>query len=244
MSEVRIFVLSATATTLLSTVLILSLPSPRVAERLARAFSSFAISASLLCLFYTAVTLHSPTLFSITLHRLLWYRLWIPIGVAAASAVVEITRFDQSGSRKNTDPIDSFVKSGSILKGICFSVALSFLTIEVGKIGHDADMRTFFMQSGYPIWFMYAVMAAEVSASFGLFFRDTVLPSASCLFVIMCGAFFTHWRNDDPLSDSTDALHLLMLLACIGLLGFVDSLPPFNPTRSKAKHSGHSRDGS
>ena len=226
MTEVTIFFLFASATTFLSTVLILSVPSTRVAEKLAKAFAGFAISASLLCLFYTVLTLYRPSLFSMTLNRLLFYRLWIPIGVAAGSAVVGIMRFDRSQVSEPTGAVDAFIKSGVVLKGLCFSAALSFLTIEAGKLGHDADMRTFFVQSGYPVWFMYAVMVAEILGSLGLFLRATIVPSASCLFLIMCGAVLTHWRNHDPLSDSTDALHLLILLACIALLAFGDSVPP------------------
>ena len=218
MTEVKIFFLFASATTFLSTVLILSLPTPCVAEKLAKAFAGFAISASLLSLFYTVLSLYRPSLFSMTLNRLLFYRLWIPIGVAAGSALVGIMRFDRSQVSEPTGPVDAFVKSGIVLKGLCFSAALSFLTIEVGKLGHDADMRTFFVQSGYPVWFMYAVMAAEILGSLGLFLEATIVPSASCLFLIMSGAVFTHWRNGDPLSDSTDALHLLILLACMDLL--------------------------
>lgn len=230
MTEAEIFFLFAPATTFLSTALILKLPSPRVAKKLAKAFTGFAISASLLCLFYTLLTLYRPSLFSMTSNRLLFYRLWIPIGVAAGSAIVGILRFNRPQVSESPGSVDAFVKSGTVLKGLCFSAAPSFLTIEAGKLGHDADMRTFFMQSGYSVWFMYAVMGAEILGSLGLFLKATMVPSASCLFLIMCGAVFTHWRNGDPVSDSTDALHLLILLACIALLAFLDSVRPFVPS--------------
>lgn len=238
MTEAKIFFLSASAATFLSTVCILSLPSPRVAEKLANAFLGFAVSASLLCLFYAVLTLNSPRLFSTTLQRLLFYRLWIPVGVAAASAVVRIIRSHRSRTGEATGAVDSFVRSGIVLRGLCFSAALSFLTIEIGKLGHDADMRAFFVQSGYPVWFMYSVMAGEILGSLGLFLKATLVPSASFLFLMMCGAVFTHWRNGDPLSDSTDALHLLIMVACIALLGYVDSVPPFCATPSGRRYSG------
>src|ERR1700728_3486012 len=72
MTEVKIFFLFASATTFLSTVLILSLPTPCVAEKLAKAFAGFAISASLLSLSYTVLSLYRPSVFSMTLNRLLF----------------------------------------------------------------------------------------------------------------------------------------------------------------------------
>jgi len=146
---------------------------------------------------------------------------------SALRSTFGLRRFKPGGA------LDSFTKSGFVLDGLCFSTSLSFLTIELGKIAHDQEMRTFFTQSGFPIWFMYAVMSVEILASLGLFFRATVVGSASFLFLIMCGAIFTHCQNRDPLSDSIDALHILILLVCIVLLHLIDSPPPFDPFRSR-----------
>jgi hypothetical protein len=233
MNEALVSFLSAAATTVLCSICILFLPSPHASKRLERAFLAFTVSASLLCLFYTALTLHNPALFSTTLHHLLFYRLWVPVGVGVASTVFRITKYFRTEALQAGGALDSFTKSGFVLDGLCFSTSLSFLTIELGKIAHDQEMRTFFTQSGFPIWFMYAVMSVEILASLGLFFRATVVGSASFLFLIMCGAIFTHCQNRDPLSDSIDALHILILLVCIVLLHLIDSPPPFDPFRSR-----------
>ncbi len=76
-------------------------------------------------------------------------------------------------------------------------------------------MRQFFLQSGYTVGFMYFIMAAETLGAIGLLLRRTVLPAAVGLMAIMAGAIRTHAHNGDPFSDSLEAVHLLILLACI-----------------------------
>jgi uncharacterized membrane protein YphA (DoxX/SURF4 family) len=94
-------------------------------------------------------------------------------------------------------------------------VATSFLGFEVGKAAHDAQMRQFFVSSGLPVWFMYAVMAVESVAAVGLLFARTRAISAVTLFVVMLGAIGTHLRNGDAVQDSYDAFRMLMLLVAI-----------------------------
>jgi hypothetical protein len=45
-----------------------------------------------------------------------------------------------------------------------------------------------------------------------------MLPAAFGLSLVMIGAIRTHLHNHDPFSDPLEALHLLMLLACILLI--------------------------
>jgi putative oxidoreductase len=86
---------------------------------------------------------------------------------------------------------------------------------------HDAEMRQFFLVSGYAVWFLYFVIAAETIGAIGLFISKLIIPAASGLAILMVGAIFTHYRNNDPFSDSLEAFHLLILLACILIIGLL-----------------------
>jgi uncharacterized membrane protein YphA (DoxX/SURF4 family) len=97
-------------------------------------------------------------------------------------------------------------------------VSISFICTEIGKMAHDAEMREFFMQSGYPVWFLYFTMTAETIGSVGLLIRKTRILAAAGLTVIMTGAILTHLHNGDPFSDSLEALHLLVPLVCIVII--------------------------
>ena len=79
-------------------------------------------------------------------------------------------------------------------------------------------MRQFFVQSGYAVWFLYVIIAAEAIGATCLLFSRTLLLSACALMIIMIGALTTHLQNRDPFSDSLEALHLLIILACIVLI--------------------------
>jgi uncharacterized membrane protein YphA (DoxX/SURF4 family) len=76
-------------------------------------------------------------------------------------------------------------------------------------------MRLFFLGSGYTVWFMYFIMALETLGAIGLFVSRIIVPSALGLAIIMFGAIYTHYHNNDPFSDSLDALRLLILLVCV-----------------------------
>ncbi|MGD9560904.1 MAG: DoxX family protein [Pyrinomonadaceae bacterium] len=114
----------------------------------------------------------------------------------------------------------AFTRSPYLLKGLCLSVACSFLATEIGKLAHDAEMRLFFLSSGYPIWLLYFVILAETLGSIGLFVEKTVVPAAIGLCILMVGAIYTHFSNGDPFSSSMEALHLLLLLVCV--IGYQD----------------------
>ncbi len=106
----------------------------------------------------------------------------------------------------------AFAASEWTLRGLCVSTALAFLATEVGKLAHDAEMRSFFTASGYPVWFLYAVIAFETLCSVGLLEPRVRLVAASGLALDMVGAIVTHARNGDPVSDSFEAMHLLATL--------------------------------
>jgi uncharacterized membrane protein YphA (DoxX/SURF4 family) len=113
----------------------------------------------------------------------------------------------------------SFAASDWTLRGLCVSTALAFLATEVGKLAHQAEMRSFFTASGYPAGFLYVVIALEILGAIGLLEPRVRLVAACGLSVIMMGAIGTHARNGDPLSDSFEAMHLLATLVAIVLIG-------------------------
>lgn len=120
----------------------------------------------------------------------------------------------------------SFAASDWTIRGLCISTALAFLATEVGKLAHQAEMRTFFTTSGYPAWFLYVVIALETLGAIGLLEPRVRLVAACGLAVIMAGAVVTHARNGDPWSDSYEALHMLAVLGAIVLIGVLRERAP------------------
>ncbi len=55
---------------------------------------------------------------------------------------------------------------------VLFGVRFHSVCTDIGKLAHDSDMRQFFLQSGYTIWFMYFIMAAETAGAIGLLLRE------------------------------------------------------------------------
>jgi putative oxidoreductase len=86
-------------------------------------------------------------------------------------------------------------------------------------------MTDFFKQSGYAIWFLYFIMAAESLGGIGILFHFKLKtgPLAACgLILIMIGAIYTHWHNHDPFSDSYAAVSQLISLAMILIIYYFE----------------------
>lgn len=213
MDDTTVFALMTLAATLAVLLLHAAGRSPMLSRKVARGFF-------MLCLFL-AIAGVAATLLSVSgalprtssarlVARVLLFRGWLVIGVALAAALVASVR-----SRGGAAPL---VDAESVVRGLCVSVFASFLSVELGKATHDADMREFFVASGLPVWLHYATMAAELACAAALLLPRTRRASAVGLLLIMCGAIGTHVRNGDPLSDSLEAIHLLGILAGIVVL--------------------------
>ena len=174
--------------------------------------------AALLWILLGSIGLLSGRLESAKLLLILIYRGWVVIGTAISSVVLTLVDMGAGTRLRTRNATRSFVSSPYLLRGLCLSVSISFICTEIGKVAHDAEMREFFVQSGYPVWFLYFVILAETFGAVGLFFPRTLLAAAFGLTLIMAGAISTHLRNRDPFSDSLEALHLLVLLVCIILI--------------------------
>ena len=210
--------LSGTAAVLVSAY-IFSNPFAVPARANERAFYWFSIAFSATAFLWVtsdALGLLAPNTTSSWWFRVVIYRGWLVIGTAVSCALLLILNscvsphFIAANNAART-----FLTSPYVVKGISVSVSVSFLCTEIGKLAHDADMRQFFRQSGYPVWFLYSEMIAETVGSVGLLFARTVTLAALGLSGIMAGAIATHVHNRDAFSDSLEALHLLVLLACI-----------------------------
>lgn len=117
-----------------------------------------------------------------------------------------------------TRPWPGLALSSAVTTGLARYVALAFFAFEIGKATHDDQMREFFIASGYPVAFMYAVMTAEILGALGLLFARSRPVAAGGLALLMVGAIGTHWRNGDPFADSLDALRMLLALLSIAAL--------------------------
>ena len=105
-----------------------------------------------------------------------------------------------------------------VLWAASLSTANVFFVATAGKSMNMSYMIGFFHQSGYAVWFLYFIMAAETAGGIGilLHFRlRTGIPAVAGLMVIMLGAVYTHWHNGDPFSDSYAAVVQLMGLSAL-----------------------------
>ena len=143
---------------------------------------------------------------------LLVYRVFLPIGVGTASAGLT------SGPVRRDALVGAFVLSPRVRGALVVSITLAYFGAEIGKLSHEAEMREFFAGSGLPVWLNHAVIGAETVLAAALFAASARILAAAGLSIVMIGAILTHARNGDPFSDSLEALHLLVLLACLVVL--------------------------
>ncbi len=221
MGETTKFFFLVSVATAIASFFILRTKSTRDSQLMARGFYFVCVGLSATALLFSILSpfnlLHGEVYAQ--LFRVLIYRAWIIAGtVLAAAFITVLSAAGVSKSRINTPVIRDFVLSPYLLNGVCLSVAVSFICTEIGKLTHDAEMRQFFLQSGYPIWFLYFVITCEILGSIGLLIPRTRVTAAACLSLLMIGAIRTHAHNGDPFSDSLEAVHLLILLACIIIL--------------------------
>lgn len=221
MGETSAFLLLTLVATALVTTCLLANQSITRAHAMARAFYIFSVAVSLAALLYILAgelrMLPEREAYLRWLRPLL-FRGWIVIGVGVSSAVLVVWNALCPPRHAGGAAVRSFITSPYVVKGLCFSVALSFFCTEIGKLGRLADMRQFFLQSGYAEWFLYFIMIAETLGAIGLFVRRAQIPAAVGLMLIMAGAIRTHAHDGDPFSDSLEALHLLVLLLCIVII--------------------------
>ena len=208
--------------TLLASLIVLALTllndSIRTSGMAARRFYSFCLflSSALLITTILSVSGTLPAGASRLFFQAFAYPVWLVVGAGLSSTVLMLANaYGHSRSRITSEAVRSFVSSGYLLKGLRLFCSASFLAADVAKSAHDAEMRQFFLESGYTVWFLYLITTAEALGAVLLFVSKTTVPAAFGLTIIMLGAIYTHFHNGDPFSDSLDALRLLILLICI-----------------------------
>ena len=218
MSDTAVFLALSAVSALSISPLIVRSHSENSTRQTASAFYWITIVLSMMALLWVILdalgrlprSAQSPWLF-----RLLIYRGWVVIGTAVSCAILlAVDRFPTQRSFF-ADATRAFVASSNVLNAICFSISLSFFSAEIGKLAHHAEMRQFFLQSGYPVWFLCFTIVAETTGATSLFIPRLRSLGACGLSVLMMGAIATHARNHDPFSDSLEALHLLVLLLSV-----------------------------
>ncbi len=197
------------------------------AERLARVFYEFCAvtgAAQLSAVAFSAAGMLALTGTTAALFRALVFRFGIvaPIAVGSVIVLALALRGPVSGA--------AFAASSYVIRGLCLTVSLAFLSTEIGKLAHLDEMRSFFTASGYPEWFLYVVIVFETVGAVGLLVPTVRLVAACGLAVDMVGAIITHARNGDPFSDSYEAVHLLMILVCVVLLGVLQGREVRDPS--------------
>jgi uncharacterized membrane protein YphA (DoxX/SURF4 family) len=190
-----------------------------ISIKLAKSFYFLCLFLALLGMTATILSVTGLLPFKGTLaviFQIIIFRGWIVIGIAISSAILLLLNLTHAhGSRLANGSVRSFISSPDVLRGLCLSVSVAFLMTEIGKLAHDAEMRQFFLESGYSVWFLYFVITMETLGSIALFIPKLIVPAALGLIILMFGAIATHFRNGDPFSDSLEALHLLIVLICI-----------------------------
>jgi uncharacterized membrane protein YphA (DoxX/SURF4 family) len=104
------------------------------------------------------------------------------------------------------------------LWSITIATGNAFIMSAINKATHFSSMSLFFTGSGYKVWFLYFIMAAEALGGLGLLlhFKLKTGPVAAIgLMLIMLGAVYTLWHNKDSFSDTEAALSHLVTLSLI-----------------------------
>ncbi|HVS91235.1 MAG TPA: DoxX family protein [Mucilaginibacter sp.] len=131
---------------------------------------------------------------------------------------------------KDCSRLKSIVRT--TLWAVSVTIANSFLVATVGKSQNMTYMVGFFRQSGYSVWFLYFVMAAESLCALGIllhFKLRTGIYASLGLMLVMFGAIYTHLHNRDPFSDSYAAISELISLLLILLIYYFEKLTPKEP---------------
>ncbi|ACA19422.1 DoxX family protein [Methylobacterium sp. 4-46] len=103
------------------------------------------------------------------------------------------------------------MRTGSlVLRGLITAVFVLAAGMKFAAVPFEVSG---FLRFGYPLWFMYAVGAAQLAGAALLWIRGATALGAFLLAAIMAGAVGSHLRAGDPLPMALPALVLLVLLA-------------------------------
>ncbi|UHC19700.1 DoxX family protein [Methylobacterium currus] len=111
---------------------------------------------------------------------------------------------------------------GLLLLGLLTAVFVTAAGMKFAALPFEVAV---FARFGYPLWFMYAVGAAQLLGAALLWGRGTVAHGALLLAAVMVGAAFSHLRAGDPVVMALPALLLLGLLAGLAYMRRGELMP-------------------
>jgi putative oxidoreductase len=152
------------------------------------------------------------------------YLSWLVLGFLTANIMFKIWLKDTG-----TDCSGIKVIIRTTLWAVSIGTANSFLVATVDKSNNMPYMISFFKHSGYAVWFLYFIMAAETAGALGIllhFKLRTGIYATIGLMLIMLGAVYTHLHNRDPFSDSYAAISQFISLSLLWLIYYFETLAP------------------
>jgi hypothetical protein len=188
-------------------------PSTNVRAKLAAVFLAFSILIIIISAIHNFAGLKTPSLMAVISNFLTWAKVaWYAL-LACLTGLV---------SAQTADAVPALQPEiRTTIWGVTLIVASTFITSTIGKMQYIYDMKTFFLQSGYSVGFLYFIMVAESMGAIGVlahFRLRTGIPAVIGLLIIMLGAIYTHYHDHDPFSDSYAAVTQLLTLSILLLL--------------------------
>jgi hypothetical protein len=187
-------------------------PAPQPANKLAKGYVALVITIAIATwlYFFAGIKNAVPLMVLNVVMHYGTYLAHLVLGFLAANIMFKVWLKDTA-----TDHCGLKAVISTTLWGISITIANSFIVATVGKSMNMPYMIGFFKQSGYAVWFLYFIMAAEAASALGIllhFKLRTGIYASSGLILIMIGAICTHLHNRDPLSDSYAAISELINL--------------------------------
>ncbi|MFH6782284.1 MULTISPECIES: DoxX family protein [Methylobacterium] len=100
--------------------------------------------------------------------------------------------------------------TGLVVRGLLTAVFLVAAGMKLAAVPFEVEG---FARFGYPLWFLYAVGAAQALGAVMLWVRGTAVYGALLIAAIMVGAVVSHLRAGDAPAMALPALVLLALAA-------------------------------
>jgi hypothetical protein len=166
-----------------------------------------------------------------------WSRLlgYLMLGYLMINILIALTAADTAEDsyhlKKNVD---------STLRAVTILTSLSFIIASYWKVEHFCKMTFFFTSSGYTVWFLYVIVAAEALGGLGmiLHFKFKTGPAAAAgLMLIMIGVLYTYNHNKAPFAESYAAISQLITLFIMEVIYYFSmrlnalSTPQLNQSR-------------
>ena len=205
-------------------------PDGALASKLAKAYTWLVVVLSIVAWVYYFAGIKNPFVNEVLAGFLTSgkYPARILLGYLATTIFLSVRSMDDNY------PVKRLIRL--TLVGVSLTTGLSFLIATEGKAANLAEMIVFFSASGYAVWFLYFIMAAETLGGIGvlLHFKLKTGPVATTgLMLIMIGAMYTHRHNKDPFSDSYAAISQFMTLGIMLILFYFEREVSFRPAEKE-----------